>query len=667
MAKNKILIFRIVLITVIGIIGFYVSETMIYDDQDVVVTLQEEDFSFIKGYEALENYQYKMVSDDPQMIANLKDKHLKLQKVKVVFAEPVKQDIPVQVFYKGKFTKFAEINSLTTIVEEGDMQAEFKFDLVQCSYLRLDINGDFQYGAIELSGLEGKINLVSTCIYYLCLCIFLIGTWILVSEKLGILFFKMVKSLLRIMDAIYSFIQDFASGKGIHIEHIFCILALIYGIFMAFLIPPDQIPDELTHYRQMTEAAGFPKIEKQIENFFYVTDVGDMQGNPLVTVDKVRLREHFSDHFDKTQVRFTKPSISIVTHLPAAILFFIGYFLDCPVYCCLIMAEMGSLLFYVVMGYLSLKYMPIKKELLCGILLLPMTVQQCASVNYDAVLIPTCIFLTAYVFHCKYVKDRVSWKELFLFFVIFCVVMLTRKPTYLPLFLQIFLIPLDKWHLKIGKRFDVLQFMKRFRWALAVMGIALFVLILYVGRNNIYIQLVEACVLRPDLVFSRIYNTMKEFHSAYFVSMIGHLGWLDILMPAFFYNFVKIFLFVFGQQREVLPTGNAYKIKWKEKLYVIMIVLVTIYLILIAMFTWTMFLYDIDTGGTLKGMIEGIQKINVSLGVQGRYFLPFLFLCFLPFDRLFKVGKRTLFYMQCLYYPVVIIWSLLVVAQRYWI
>ena len=151
------------------------------------------------------------------------------------------------------------------------------------------------------------------------------------------------------------------------------------------------------------------------------------------------------------------------------------------------------------------------------------------------------------------------------------------------------------------------------------------------------------------------------------MSMIADLGWLDTLMPEGFYIFVIICLFVFGQQNRSRLTGQSYEIKWKERLLVIFISLSTLYLIFVAMFTWTMFLYDIDPGGTLAGMIDGIKKISLSLGVQGRYFLPVAFLFFIPFDRLFKVEKKTLFLIQCIYYPVVIFMSVWVLLQRYWI
>lgn len=666
MTKNKILIFRIFLIIVFALMGFGISGNVIYDYEEGVLTFDPEDASYVKGYEIYENNLYKMASDDPQIVFDLLKAPVKLKEIKITLETPARQDIPVQVFFRERFNRYAEETSVKTMFMQGQTELVCSFDSEKCSFLRLDMDGDFQYKNMEVSGLMGNMNPFKTAGYYCCLVIFLLCIWRFVSERLGTVFFQLVKKIWEGYGFLYNKVEGFALKKGLHIGHVFCVIALCYGLSMAFLVPPDQVPDELTHYYQMVEFAGFPQIEKQIEDFFYKTGVGDMQGNPLVQVDQARLAEHMNDHFDKTVVNYTGFSTSIIKHLPATITFFIGYFLDLPVYQCLMMAEIGALLFYVVMGYLTLKYMPFKKELMCGILLLPMTVQQCASVNYDSMLISVSLFLTAYIFHCKYEKEWTGWKDLLLFFIIAYVVM-KMKPVYAPIFLQVLLIPFSKWKLKIGKRFDVLQLIKKLKWVILPVGILMCAGVLYIGRNNTYVQLVEACFLRPDLVMVRLFRTIKELGGFYVMSMIADLGWLDTLMPEGFYLFVIICLFIFGQQNRSRLTGQSYEIKWKEKLLIIFISLTTLYLIFVAMFTWTMFLYDIDSGGTLSGMIDGIKKISLSLGVQGRYFLPVAFLFFIPFDRLFKVEKKTLFLIQCIYYPVIIFMSLWVLLQRYWI
>lgn len=666
MAKHKILIFRIVFMIFFVFMGFFFSESVIYEYEEGFITLKKEDITFLKGYEIDDRNQFKIVADDPQIVFDLHQSPIEITKVNIVLENHVKQNIPVQVFYRDNWTTFSEKCSASTMFSEGEQNLLLNFDNVKCTSIRLDMDGEFSLEAIQLTGSIGNINVFRTVGYTFCILILLFFLWKYISVKAGAGFFELITKISDGYTFLYEQIENFFSAKGVKIQHVFCLLAFFYGLSMAFLIPPNQVPDELTHYRQMVEATGFSQIEVQIEMFFDETGVSAIQGNPLEQVNRTLIQEHINDRFDKAEVGFTYPSVSIIKHFPATILFFVGYFLDFSIYHCLMMAEIGSLIFYVIMGYFTLKYMPMKKELMCAILLLPMTVQQCTSVNYDSVLIPVSLFFTAYVFYCKYEKEYAGWKDLILFMGLAYVVM-KIKPTYFPMFLQVLLIPISKWNLKIGKKFDMVMFAKRFKLLFMLTGVLLFAALLYVGRNNTYIQLVEACFLRPDLVFVRIYHTLKELFGFYLMSMIADLGWLDTQMPVMFYIFVVVCLFLFGQQEQPATAGVQYRINRKEKIFIIFISLATLYLIFIAMFTWTMFLNDIDYGSTLVSMINAVKEVYISLGVQGRYFLPIAFLFFLPFDGLMKLNKKKLLIMQYIYYPVYIVWSLIVVLQRYWI
>lgn len=664
MNKDRIAIVRILLFIFVLLCGCLIGYHLIFDYSEDTCNYGSSDILKVKGYEILDEQQYRVASDDPQLIFDTP--HMKLDTVRLSVLTPVNHDIPVRIYYRKMACQYSEQYAVNGVMKAGESELFLDLSDIECDEIRFDVDGDFQYGQLSLTGSVANINIFKTVFFCIVWLILLILFWFFVSLPFGRCIFRFIGWLGKKYDKVYNVIVEWAARKKIHIGHVFCVLALFYGIAMACVVPPDQVPDELTHYYQMVESAGFPVIEKQIEDFFYKTGVGDMQGNPLVKVDKARLSEHLSDHFDKTVVNFKGLHLSIVKHLPSAVLFFIAYFLDLPVWVCLLMAELGSLIFYIVMGYLTLKYMPFKKELMCGILLLPMTVQQCASINYDSVLIPLCLFLTAYVFHCKYEKEKVGWGTFFLVLLIAGVV-LPVKPTYVSFFLLVFLIPFEKWSLKIAHKWELMDFIKKYKWLVCVLGVMMIAAFLYIGRNNMFIQLLEASILRPDLTFERLYNTVKEMYSFYFMSTIAHLGWLDTLMPKMFYYFVFVCLFLYGLQDQKKVTGKSYILTWKERLFLIFIILTTVYLIIVAMFSWTMFLYDIDTGGTLEGMIAGLKKITISLGVQGRYFLPILLLCFLPFDGLLKIDKKKLFPIQCLYYPIVIFLSLWVVLQRYWI
>ncbi|MGN0437443.1 MAG: DUF2142 domain-containing protein [Lachnospiraceae bacterium] len=664
MEKHKLLIFRILFLILFAMAGVLFSGNMIYDYTQNNVTLEKDDISFLKGYE-LNNNQYCVISDDPQMVFDFPMSPVKLSNVCIIMDEGVSETLPVQVFYRNNMKDFSEMNSKQTCIPKGDDRLVLDFDGEKCTSLRVDIDGAFSLKEIELSGQIGKINGLKATGYCFCILVILFVLWKYVSQKAGICFFGMLEKIARGYMAIYRRIEIFFSKKNMKIQHVFVILAFIYGSFMLFLIPPNQVPDEFTHYFQIVQSSGFTEIDNQIENYMIGVGSFELQGRPLEKVNKTLLREHMHDQFDKSVVEYTSTSIHIVKHLPSAIMFFVGYFLNLPIGCCLSMAEIGSLIFYLIMGYLTLKYMPIKKELMFAILLLPMTVQQCTSVNYDSVLIPVSLFFTAYVFYCKYEKESVGFGDLFIFLSIAFVIMLI-KPTNFPVFLQLLFIPFDKWKLVIGNRIDLVSLIKKWKWFVLAVCIAGVCFVMYVGRYNVYIQLVEACILRPDLTFVRIYHTLKELGGFYVKSLIADLGWLDTLMPGTFYVIVFVFLFVVGQWNGGSSGENTVKLRFREKILGVFVAFATMYMIFIAMFTWTMYLNDIDFGSSLQDMIGAIKEVYISLGVQGRYFTPVVFLLFLPFDGLIKMKKEVVNLIQCIYYPVCIGWSLFVVLQRYW-
>ena len=102
----------------------------------------------------------------------------------------------------------------------------------------------------------------------------------------------------------------------------------------------------------------------------------------------------------------------------------LGMSLNLPIMTCTYLAEIFSFLFYITLGVTSIKIAPMKKDIFTFCLLMPMTVQQCMSVSYDAVLIPICFFLTAYIFYLYYSNHQVSWKELSLLAILSFVILI---------------------------------------------------------------------------------------------------------------------------------------------------------------------------------------------------------------------------------------------------
>ncbi len=101
--------------------------------------------------------------------------------------------------------------------------------------------------------------------------------------------------------------------------------------------------------------------------------------------------------------------ISVIKHLPATLGIILGILLGMPAYWVMQFGEIFLLIFYVYICYLSLKLMPIKKEVMALLMLFPMAIQQASSINYDAVLLPMCYLFIAYIFYLKFEKKKLQF------------------------------------------------------------------------------------------------------------------------------------------------------------------------------------------------------------------------------------------------------------------
>lgn len=670
--KNMDWIIRIIMTLILAYFLYGSSFYFIYDYRETSNIYEMEQLAAIRGYAYTEDGSFVSESDDPQIYIDASYGYLR--EVEIHFQEPLEEDMEIQVFYRRKHKDFREDAATTLQGKQGNTTVTAEFTDVPCDVIRVDINGDFTLKDIRLNGGIGIYNSMKIVLYSVVCIIILVLFWFFVSKLLLSLIRKVFEGIRAEYDRIegkrskkVTFIGrllDFFEKKKIGIEKVFLVLAIFFGIIFSVMIPPDQVPDELTHYSQMMTDAGFPQLTEQIEWFYHDTEVAPMEGDITLQLDKDLLQKHAKDKFDKTKVQFTGVSIGIIKHLPQFITFIIGYMFNFSIYHCMLFAEFGGTLVYAILGFFTLKYLPFKKELMCAIMLFPMTIQQCSSVSYDAFLLPVCFFITAYLFYCIHEKEKVGWMDLWICMGTAVVILLT-KPTYLPIYLLVFLIPIEKWSLPVGKKIDLMLFIRKYKYIFLVLCIAIFAGGVYVIRDNAYVVLVGGCLKELPHTVKIIYNTLAQFSLFYSKTMIACLGWLDTYMPYMFYNLVFLFLVLFSQENDKKIRKKDYTITISERLMSIVISVSSVCLIIMVMFQWTFYLMEIDYGTTVQDIAAAIKQITVSYGVQGRYFLPIAFFCFLPFDNIVKVKKKMLFTAQCIYYPVVIIWSLVVVASRY--
>lgn len=95
--------------------------------------------------------------------------------------------------------------------------------------------------------------------------------------------------------------------------------------------------------------------------------------------------------------------------------------------------------------YVAIRIIPFGKIVLFVVGLLPLTIQQFASLSYDALQISMAIFFVAYVFRLAFGSEkRIAYREMFLL-LFFSIIGLNIKLGYFPLMFLVLLIPLSRF------------------------------------------------------------------------------------------------------------------------------------------------------------------------------------------------------------------------------
>ena len=321
----------------------------------------------------------------------------------------------------------------------------------------------------------------------------------------------------------------------------FCIVALIWGMLYAFLIPLWQVPDEIEHIKM---------IEQEIKSSNLAETM--LEEAPL---EEHRVRWNLEEQID---VRLLKDammkkaeyqkadclprgiSIRIVRHFPAAMGISLGVLLGVPAYWVLMMGRFFSLVFYVAVCAVSLRLMPLNRELFTAVMLLPICIQEAASLSYDAVLMPLCFLLIAYLLYCAIKTGKIAIPVII--GIIFCIGVI--KPPYIVLSGIFLTIPMQKIHIKIGKYVITGESMMKLKWVVCVVAAAAVIACVYLGRDNQWISLVMVTLTDLPRTIWLIGRTGKVWGEHIFESMIGKFGYFDARTATWFIAMLTSFVMI---------------------------------------------------------------------------------------------------------------------------
>lgn len=450
---------------------------------------------------------------------------------------------------------------------------------------------------------------------------------------------------------------------------LFVIFTSVMCTVFSFMIPFGQTPDEPAHYQMIEQEFGTTGYYDEICEKLWVGGgyyhlPFNIEGKVADCVDPSTSQVHFDKELSITDFHLSPLALR---HLPMGIGFYLGIALDLPIIVCTHLAEIFAIVFYIVMGCLTIRIVPIKKEIFAFCLLIPETIHQCSSVNYDAILIPCCIFLFAYILHLFYREENIKWKNMAIIALVTIVIALIKVP-YITIAMTLFLIPVSHYELRIGrkdgKNIEIASFVRKFWYVAVIVAILLVCVCIYLGRENSLIKTLMSDILELPSFLKFLYRTYEDRIYAHLQQMVGVFGWVDSWVSN---QYIILFFGMMVYLNVGITEHVDNRLSFKRRIALLVFVTISLVLIEIAMQSWNYVYYGWDTTVGLEQYRQYVVASDVNTGVQGRYFIPLLPMILVALSGTIE-RKRTAKYIliQILFYSLTAIRLYSILKIRYW-
>lgn len=462
--------------------------------------------------------------------------------------------------------------------------------------------------------------------------------------------------------------KEKAKGIKFDIVLFFIIAASAWGLFLSIMIPVSQTPDEYTHFDSMMKAYGTEVyITETLGNYYTESEMATFNETEENVVDTRAYFDAGMKPFEhKLSISDFKPTVAALRYLPAGVGFYLGALLHLPRLICFQLAELMSLAFYVLLGIFTLKRAPVKKEIFLFVLLMPMAMQQAGSINPDVVVNACSFLLTAMILDFKISDKTIGWKDMIIV-ALLCGEIFIAKQIYVLLAAGIFMVPIDKFSLPIGKKFDLAKFIKKRKIICIIAMVICIAAAGYVMRNGEYFQILTASVLQPGRTLLLIKFTALSLKDYYLQTLVGCFGYLDSFMS---YTYIVIFfmmlmyIMLFDYKEEL---DNIHKLSVANRIFMILIAGSIFILVFMSQINWSFRLAELDMNGGVEYFRQCLYKIDIILGVQGRYFIPALPMLIIPLTSGHEIKSKKVYNIaQICFYAFTVLLVCKTIIGRYW-
>lgn len=449
-------------------------------------------------------------------------------------------------------------------------------------------------------------------------------------------------------------------------EGFFAVVALLFGGILLVVIPPIQTPDEMAHFLRIYQISQFEltpsahgsalggELPRSLNKTIELLDTHPslrFHADVKYDIHKTAAALHIPlNKQDKTFISGLT-SYSPFSYIPQALGVSIGSLFNLSPIVLMYIARLASLFTWVGLLFLTIKVMPFKKWAFVGIGLLPMLIAQAVSPGIDAISVGLGALYIAVVFKYK-TQAEIAFKEWILLLLLGCLVALMKQTTIVVIGL-VFVLKTSQ--------FDVKKWKSMIKKTLAI-GLPILVLAIWSimvnklnigGSSGIAGQDGPAQIhylLHHPLHFVQVlFNTFfTTWGDSIIGSFVGGFGWADTPLAAGFVNmgyiFIACMIFVnYEPVKKVLSSVHKYAI------------------------TLFIALFILGTCGALYVYYTPVDY-PVIYGLQGRYFLLFLFMA-IPLFTTFNLRMTQKSYIKLVSFGSVslLFVSLITIYLRYYV
>ena len=425
-----------------------------------------------------------------------------------------------------------------------------------------------------------------------------------------------------LISVLLTVILVYAQFRKLALEKIFLILAIPLGMLYFFLIPVGRVPDEMNHFYRAYEISNGNFVSTHDEEHGSGNDYSVKVGSVVFEEDRsyddvvraLDIKEADTD--DEKFVTYPNTSIYAPTcYFPQSLGMMIGNIFHTPILMKAYIGRLFNFATWVILVFFGIKKSPILKKVMLFVSLLPITLQQAASLSPDAINYGVAILLIGLVLYYAYsFKGKIRIKDWVVISVL-CVVLSMCKYIYAPICLLLFLIPVEKFGDK-KKKLKYIGFL--------ALGIIALIGIWYLITRNLFVdkpgvdavEQMKYILTNPFRIIAAIINTFFSTGQLIVGGLFGgYLEWFTIQAPflTVIATIVAFCVLVYNYRRSSIPTNL-------KRLSVFIILSIVGISFIIEYLKWTP---------------VGLGYVD---GIQGRYYLPILFM--VPFLFMIPDKKR---------------------------